>query len=86
MANSSLDDFSLLINPQIEPQELLSEHIKKAKVLLSMILESGRFHEYPEEMTYCYFWAISDYIDRAHEVSENLLNRLLQDKARMKCA
>lgn len=79
MANQSLDDFSSLINPQTEPQETLSEHLKKAKVLLDVILEGGKFHEYPQEIVYNYFWAVSDYVDRAYELSENLLGSFLRE-------
>jgi ABC-type tungstate transport system permease subunit len=62
------------------------EFIKKAKVLMDVILESSRFHEYHQEVAYNYFWVVSDYLDQAHVLSEALLNTFLQQGISHPCS
>ena len=71
MAQGSLPDYSSIINQFIASQEALLECHFKAEAMIEILLNSS-FLIRPRAL-HDYFWALSDMIDQAKVLNEQLL-------------
>ena len=77
MAHHSLNEFSALINQQVEFQEILHEYLSKAEALSSVSLGEN-FLNYPLVTIHSYLWELSDLIEKIKQINEQSLNALLK--------
>ncbi len=76
MAESSLNEFAVLVNQLIELQENISSYLTKAEAMIEVGL-SVSFAEHADTVPHGYFWALSDMVKAARELNEQTLNLLL---------
>lgn len=78
MDQNSLTNLASLLNQQIDSQETLVEFLYKAKALICVTL--GRdFLDYDKLTINNYLWILSELIENASSLSENMLNTLLRN-------
>lgn len=78
MDQSSLTNLTSLLNQQIDSQETTVEYLYKAKALIYVTL--GRdFLDYDKITINDYLWTLSEFIEDACSLSENMLNILLRN-------
>lgn len=85
MNTNSLLDYLPWINQQTASQEALLEYLFKAEAMLTVILLSDPAN-YSRVTLYDYLWGLSDLIEQARVLNEDLLNALLKVTVLVKAA
>lgn len=77
MAQSSLSDYKSIINNLLVSQETLLQYHFKADAMLHVMLTDD-FFSCPTRVLYDYVWALSDIVNSAKNLNEQLVNFLLR--------
>lgn len=83
MSQNILADYSLLINHQIDAQEVLLGYHLKVEAMLEVLLGS-HLPSYSKITIHHYLWAVSDIIEQAKNLNEQLLRVLMRKMAEVK--
>ena len=77
MNENRVTDWILVIKEQIASQEILLEYHLKVESMVGMLLAKD-LANYPTVRLHNYLWTISDLMNKATDLNEALLSRLLQ--------
>lgn len=73
MTDDKVPDLLLAIKQQTASQEILFESLIKVEAMVEIVLARD-FSDFSTEKMYTYMWAVSDLIEKARMLSEDLLN------------
>ena len=77
MAESSLSDFTILINQQILNSEQLNTCLTKVEALVTLGM-NARYQDLSENILYEYFWVLSDFLKEALQLNDETLGFLIK--------